>query len=241
MMEPLRLTWTLATPLASGAFPIHLDALVAYAVTEDALRAGADPALKVRELSNDLPLQRANGEAGAWCWKASALRGKTRAHSMRMWVRKTDPCDLADRIDRNQIVGRWRRAAKDANGREVFAPFAYAIDLQRGVLKNHFQFFPVRHVHTLEAWCIGDRDRLLELLDPSAGLITGIGPRVRSGFGRVLAFSIERDEVAEQHWMQRVLPWEAPGTVAIQAAHKPPYWAPENRFAASWVSPEIMA
>lgn len=241
-MRPLRLTWTLSSPLVSAPYPLHLDALVAYAVTEEALRSAesgyASPEGHVRQLANDLPLARATNDQGSWCWKASALIGKAAMHSTRLWTRRIDCDDYARRIAEGLISGGW---GKYISAGLPLPPYAYKIDLQRGAMKAGFQFFPVRHVHTVTAWCIGDEDRLRELLDPDAGLVTNIGARARTGFGKVLSLVIEEDTSAEELWQQRMLPWPEEGYVPLQAAHHPPYWAPENRFSESWAPALLIA
>lgn len=228
-MRPLRLTWRLATPMAGGPFPLHLDSLVAYAVTEEALREGAAGQAGIRSLARDLPLDKAEHD-GAWCWKASAITGRTQAHALRLWTRKPDPYEFAEMAASGQIEGKFN----------LSKPNAHKIDTARGLMKQHFQFVPVHHVEEVSAWCVGDPDRLLELLSPETGYIIALGARVRSGFGRIVDFSIEEDERAHELWARRVLPWNDAGLVPISAAHHPPYWAAENRTAQSWVAPELL-
>lgn len=229
MMRPLRLTWRLATPMAGGPFPLHLDSLVACAVTEEALREGTVSNNGIRSLARDLPLEK-DERNGTWCWKASAITGRTQAHALRLWTRKTDPYEFAEMAANGQLDGKLN----------LQKPNAHKIDTARGLMKQHFQFVPVRHVEEVTAWCVGDPDRLLELLSPETGYIIALGARVRSGFGKIANFAIEDDERANELWARRVLPWSDAGLVPICAAHHPPYWAAENRTVQSWVAPDLL-
>ncbi|WP_420213420.1 type IV CRISPR-associated protein Csf3 (plasmid) [Burkholderia aenigmatica] len=235
-MVPLKLTWTLATPMVAGAHPLHLDALIAFAITEEGLRALGKDARDHRTLfefaQSPLPLEREQ-RGDAWCWKASAITpdGDPGPHSMRFWTRKTDAYDMARRIESGQIEGRYRFPLK---------PYAYKVDTVRGLFKQQFKFFPVRQVARLQAWCIGDEDRLLDLLAPESGYVTHLGGKGRMGYGRIASFHIERDSDASERWKRRVLPWPHDGAELVRMATRPPYWAIETR-ADAYVCPDLLA
>lgn len=234
-MTPLRLTWTLQTPMVAGAHPLHLDALIAYAIVEEALRApgpGARVSTTMRELAAaPLPLERAQ-QGDAWCWKASALvpAGNPGGHSMRFWTRKTDAYDMARRIEAGQIHGRYRFPLK---------PYSYKVDTVRGLFKQSFKFFPIREIFEVQAWCIGEADRLLDLLAPETGYITHLGAKARMGYGRIGSFGIDVDDAAVQMWERRVLPWPHERAEQVQMAIRPPYWAIENQ-AMAYVLPDLL-
>ena len=231
MMRPLRIEWTLGTPMVAGAHPLHLDALVAYAVTEEALRSGRHASGSIRDLATELPLDKEVRD-GEWAWKASALSvAAGGSHSMRFWTRKTDAMDYAERVAGGGIEGKFRFPLK---------PYAYKIDTQRGIFKQLFKFFPVRQVDKVVAWCIGDLDRLEEILAPEAGYITHLGSKTRMGFGRITSFSIQVDEAAHANWERRVLPWPHEGAVAMRISAHPPYWAQDNQREA-FASPDLFA
>ena len=217
-MQPLRLEWTLATPMVASAHPLHLDALVAYAVTERALRDGLVTQGLIADLANELPIQRAVRD-GSWCWQASALTLEGGQHSMRYWTRKTDAHDLARRIEAGQIAGRYKFPLK---------PYAIKIDTVRGMFKQHFKFYPVRQISKAVAWCVGNPDELGELLDPAAGLVTVLGAKARMGHGRIASLDITVDERANELWQRRVMPWSVDGSVPVRMAVRPPYWQVEN-------------
>lgn len=228
MLTPLKITFNLDTPMQRSGYPIHLDALIAYAQTQAAL-GGMDaehtPQGMLRDLANDLPLAKADKE-GQWVWKASALIPVAYGDkSSRMWTRKTNTEGFAQLA----IAEMLQIGVKTQNALNEGKPYAGVIDTARGLLKNMFQFYSVEEVHQLNAWCIGDIDLLENLLAPESGWIAHVGKRTRVGHGRVKSLKIEEDEEALEKWKLRVLPWLEPGYEPIQAAFRPPYWAVENR------------
>lgn len=225
-MEALRIEIDLVTPMASPSMPIHLDALLAYAVTEDALSAmekpdgGQDPVRDLAEPALESVLDKAQQD-GEWVWMASALLPEDVGDAyLRMWTRKTDPYDIAERVGDGQIAVRSKFPLK---------PFALLVDTVRGPLKNHFNFYPVREVGKLVAWCMGDADAIYDLLEAH---IQHVGQRRRSGHGKVKAIRVIPDAEAEIRWKMRVLPWKEECYLPMQAAFRPPYWAIENRLQA---------
>lgn len=229
MMEPLRITFHLDTPMVSPGYPLHLDALLAYAVTAKAIAANSAAERHIREIAEVLPLAFEERD-GNRVWKASALLPTVQGEQgVRLWTRKTDPYDFAARAIRGEIelATRTRNALADNK------LYAGKVDTARGLMKNMFQFYPTTDIKELTAWCIGDVDQIDSLLAPESGLITHLGKRGRIGHGRIIAVNVEYDERAESSWKNRVLPWkENDEYVPIVAAFKPPYWAPENRKSA---------
>lgn len=250
-MKPLRLTWTLQSPMVVSAHPLHLDALVAYAMFEEALRnadADADDNIVGRGdvsrtlgnlASQPLPLGRAVDSTSpeeTWCWQASAILplGAQGPHSTRFWTRKTDPYDYSRRVAAGAVEGRFRLGEQKGA-----KPYAYVVDTQRGIFKQQYKFFPMRHVTQVQAWCIGDEDQLVHLLSPETGYVTHLGGKARMGFGRIGDFTIEYDSEAEALWQRRVLPWAHDGAVQVEMAVRPPYWAIDTRGPA-WVQPDLL-
>ncbi|MCM3609534.1 hypothetical protein M4D49_29090 [Cupriavidus pauculus] len=237
-MTPLRLTWRLSTPMATSGYPIHLDDLVAFAKTRMELRMAGygEEGLgsSIRDLARVLPLEREERPEGR-VWKASALVPADNiqvTHGMRFWTKKTDPFDYASRFDQGHLAIRTKR--------ENMKPYALKIDTQRGLLKNGFKFFTVKHVPVLQAWCVGDEEALRELLDPACGSpLMWIGARGRSGLGRISAFEMVRDEAAFDLWQRRTLPWAYEGATELELATEPPYWEPANRRLA-WIDPSLI-
>lgn len=221
--------------------PLHLDALLAYAVTKESLQKIGDLKLSqdsIRSLGENLPLERAK-QGDLWCWKASALMpDRVLGHEMRVWSRKTESEMIAVMSGANEI----KRSRPLKFPLELFS---HKIDTARGFLKNSFQFIPLRHVRVFTAYCVGDADRIYDLLQTH---ITHIGARGRTGFGKIAelekgtiqAITVTENQGANEHWQSRVLPWEKEGYVPIQAANKAPYWATENRTV-SYISPSCLA
>lgn len=228
MLTPLKITFELDTPMVRSGYPIHLDALVAYAQTQSRLAGYApeeEPPGSIRTLAEDLPLGKSEQD-GEWVWQASALVPERFGEkSVRMWTRKTDVADYAERVLKAHIeIG-----ARTQSALEKRAPYAGKIDTARGLLKAMFEFYPAEEVFSLSAWCIGDIDLLEPLLAPESGWITHIGKRTRIGHGRVKSMTITEDAAAHENWKRRVLPWQEPGYEPLQAAFRPPYWVAENR------------
>lgn len=236
-MRPLRVTWRLSSPIATSGYPIHLDALIAFAQTEVSIRlagaTGFGTEASIRSLAEHLPLERETRESES-VWKASALvpGGSCElGHGMRFWTRKTDPFDYANRFEKGHLALRGVPGQLKQN--------ALKIDTQRGLLKNGYKFYPVKHITELQAWCIGDVDAIKELLDPGQGSpIQSIGARGRSGLGAIESFSIEEDEAAITQWQRRAMPWPYEGAVMAEIATKPPYWDQANKMRA-YVDPAL--
>lgn len=239
MMTPLRIEWCLTNAVVGMNLPLHLDALIAYAVTEEGLRYGTDYT-NIRDIAAVLPLEKAEQD-GLFCWKASALIAtEVMGHDMQMWTRKFPEEDYVDYYASGKFGGLNAKFNSETNEIDL-KPYAAVIDTQRGPYKNHFQHLPVRHIKKFVAYCVGDIDRITELLSPESGYIKSIGPRSRQSAGNILvdSFVIEKDEAALEAWQQRVLPWPKENYVPIQAAHKPPYWAIENR-AVSYIHEDMV-
>lgn len=232
MLRPLKVTFLLDTPMMVSAYPIHLDALVAFAMTKSAIAGMNMEALPdscIRALAAELPFER-QGQGEEWVWKASALIPEVEGEqSVRMWTRKTNTSDFAAKV----ASGVMDISARTKNALASGVMYAGAIDTSRGLLKNQFEFYPVKEIFQLTAWCIGDIDLIDYLLAPESGLITHLGKRGRIGHGRIRSVEVEEHPLAEERWKIRVLPWaESEAYVPIHAACRAPYWAIENRQAA---------
>lgn len=232
MLAPLKVTFMLDTPMVPSAYPIHLDALVAYALTQTKL-AAMDKTVQsnesIRQLAADLPFAK-EARDGEWVWQASALVPEVVGEqSVRMWTRKTNTYDYATRA----ASGAIELGARTQNALADGKLYAGTIDTARGLLKNQFEFYPVAEVFQLSAWCIGDIDQLETLLAPESGLITHLGKRGRIGHGRIRSVEFSAAPDAAERWKLRVLPWrESDAYEPLVAAFQPPYWAVENRKAA---------
>jgi len=227
-MEPLRVEFDLTGEAILSGFPLHLDALVAYAVTEEALQEGRADDTPIRQVANDLPLARIERDEG-WVWAASALeRTEVLQHGIRGWIRTTDIDQMAR--DAGGIL--------NLQGTPPYKPFQHVLSTGSGHFRNYKIHTPTQQIVRMTAWCIGDEEQLYDLLSPESGFVKSIGKMRRNGHGRILEMRIIPDPEAETRWTRRILPWKAPGTVPIEAVTHPPYWDITQRQMA-WVDPAI--
>lgn len=209
-MQPLRIDWTFTTPLVSSSdYLQHLDALVAFAVCDEARALGAHDAV---ELSKDLShvFARASGPSGGEVWKASALvfTPSSEVFTTTM-VRRTDPLAYIEAQDRGLLHGRVRTA----------------LDPNRGADRNYFIHHSYQWMERASAWCIADEDELRAAL----ARIPAIGKMTRNGFGRIKDMQITTDDEAHDKWKLRVLPPGLDGSMGVtyvpaQLCLQPPYW-----------------
>lgn len=231
-MSPLRVTFQVSGGFVPPPYPLHLDALLAYAQTYDSLGdASDDPSIsKLRSLAEDMPIQRFERD-GEWCYMASALvpQGPV-LNDARFYTQRMNQEDYSTRVGSGQVQhGRHRPGTP-------MERYQIQIDTARGVHRNLLGFYPIQqsadsNLLTLVGWCVAEKwwveDRLL------GGRITHIGARRRSGHGKIQSILIEDDPEAAEKWNLRVRPWKmSDSDLEIQAAWHPPYWASENRGAA---------
>lgn len=217
---PLRIEWRLATPWCPPTMGLHLDGLIGFALKEEAEAQGR-AITSFDELLSDLPFEK-HVTAMGWVWKASYVRPTEVFGTERRYLTaKTNAQGLAERMVDGQILGR-------ALGK---------IDRVRGLFLNNALWYNTEHVPALVAWCVGDPDRLLSLLDR----ITHIGKRSRIDHGRIaqrsrtdeseagLDFTLEEDEAALEKWRLRVMPEHIDGYIPVATRLNPPYWAGESQ------------
>lgn len=251
---PLAVSIRVSGGYVPSPLPMHLDALLAYALTYEHTRmlseCGETPATLAdyRALGEVLPLARHEQE-GEWCWKSSALipQGPI-AHGTRNYTQRQDQMAFAVAVGSGRAIPDARRigpTVRDANGVAVLTPPVlkrrqHNIEVLRGATRNLLGFYPVMQPQEkedgnpfleLKAWCIGDPDKILRILE--SGVITHVGARRRSGHGRIESVSVREDPAAATLWQQRIRPWQMqPDDVPVMAAWRAPYWAAENRGAA---------
>ena len=216
---PLRIEWNIATPWCAPAFGLHLDGLIGHAVIQEAERDGR-AFTSYDDLLNTLPFERhdANGD---WCWKASlvtplAVRGSERVYM----TAKSATQSMAGAMVDGLITGRPIKS----------------IDTVRGAFKNDAFWYTIEHVDQLHAWCIGDPERITELL----ALVTHVGKRARLDHGRIalreqtdadeggLDYSVVEDPLALDLWKRRCMPEAVAGYAPVQSRLRPPYWQGEG-------------
>jgi len=213
-MQPLRIDCHLATAWCPPAFGLHLDGLIGFAAVDEATAHRPD-APDYDTILADLPFAR--HDSGVWC--ASMFSVVNFAGQERRYLtQKTDVITMSMMIDR-QVV--------ETAGGSI-------IDTQRGPFKNGQAYYTVEHVQGLRAWCVGDPERILDLLTR----ITAVGVKNRIGLGTLLPFDetgelwkITEDATAHERWKRRSAP-VALTTEALPAvgAWRPPYWGGNDRI-----------
>ena len=207
-MKPLRITFTLRSPMVLPERPIHLDSIVGCAAYRNAERSGAaDPRTEL----DSLPFARATGPDGQWVWQASQLLLEQEGGIF--WTHYV----------RSYEVNAW------AAGRERghWQGNKNAIRVGSGPMKAFAITQPMGHIRRAVAWGVGDADAIDFLLRQE---IVALGRNTRQGWGRIDSIAIEDAPAGEEgFWQRRVLPqslgeFKLPGHYAGTASVRPPYW-----------------
>jgi len=210
-IRPLRITWSLARPMICPQHPIHLDALLARARV---IEEGEDWAHQ-----HDLPLEREE-QGGQWCFKASALV-----------LEAAEAVRFTHMSRRTEVT----RIALDGQADGIVKLGLSEIPTGSGPLKGYSWFAHTQWVSKATAWCIGEPERIMELLTR----IPCIGKLSRNSHGLIKSWDVQEDSRAERLWMRRALPATFAGTPVMETAVKvadyatamsrftPPYWSRE--------------
>lgn len=216
-MQPLKVTFRLSAPMVLPDRPIHLDSLIAHAAFRLAERGGAENPL---EATHDLPLARETGDGDAWVWQASQVMIRRSGEAFA--TTHTRRYDL-NRWAEDKARGYWRGAVdKIPQGSGRAKAFMFTV--------------PMCYVESAEAWCIGDRDMIADLL---RGEIHSLGKLGRIGWGRVKEITVAEAPIGEADWWRRRTLPECmralclPEHYAATASVIPPYWDRAN-WQAAW-------
>jgi CRISPR type IV-associated protein Csf3 len=218
-MEALKVTFTFTSPVVrESEYPIHLDALAAWCIVDEAESFGADNAWAAGDDLSHI-FGKAEAPDGQWVWQASCLHFTPASErALINMIRKCDPLRYMAGYDRGVIDGRSRKHITSGSGQE-----------------RAYQFFaPYQWFARAEAWCLADRDALEDLL----GRLRSIGKMGRNGFGLIKDVVIESDDMANEQWKVRTLPLSMSGapnatyTPTLQCLHAP-YWKKTNRVLAN--------
>jgi CRISPR type IV-associated protein Csf3 len=183
MLEPLRIEWRLATPIKVGERPLHLDALLAFARVQQALREGRDQQ-GLRRYHDELPLGRV-GDSTNWVWQASALHiTPASTPFITIMTRRTDYEQLAR--DRGRLFPGNLNVLMPGTG-----------PMKQYLLRHAFQW-----TNSVEAFCVGQKQEITDLLSS----ITHLGGIRRNDWGRITSLTVEADKAAETRWRERALP-----------------------------------
>ena len=209
-MRPFRVSWRLNQPVCLSENRLHLDALLAWANVNNAIRNGASSkdALAVQET---LPLERVVGDSGKWIWKASSLAFTFSSPPFLVQcVRRTDIDSIS--FARKNLIHTTRTQLERGTG-----PY-----------KDFDLRVAVQWVESVIAYGVGEIDAVQRLLSS----VTSLGKLTRNGWGKIADFSIHEDKEAEKRWQFRTLPqWiplqsvekHCPGISTV----RPPYWRRE--------------
>ena len=219
-MEPLKITFHLKTPVVIMDMPVHLDALIAWAQTQEKLAQGVEVD-NIRELAAELPFEEYTTDAGT-VWKASVLVPESiQFTTTTQWVRRTDPYQITDGLEKGWL----------STGKRYKPEKGYKIDTSSGMLKNHRQIYTVQMVDKMHAWCIGDLDRIEQLL---LDHVRAIGAKTKMGHGQIREdvfgnpmIEVERDKAAvdKDKWKLRFMSNKVSNDYALMRSPlKPPYW-----------------
>ncbi len=193
-MQPLKITFYLASPVVTPEHPIHFDAVLASAAVE---REGHD--LRAQE---NLPLERYTYK-DSFVWKASWIEfGGISNRWMVESIRKFD---------------QWQRAADHSRG--ILGTFK-KITPGTGPDKAYRFLTPVMRAKQAHAYCIGAKDEISELLRT----VNHLGKLGRLGYGLIDKIDVMPDPTAKTAWMRRVMPCKLDGYISVWACLTPPYW-----------------
>lgn len=217
-MTPFKVTIRFRSPVViESEYPIHLDALIAWAVVKDLELAGHDsPWAAGDDLSSCLAC--AENEEGK-VWKASRLMfTPNRERVMINMIRKSDPETFLS----DQTAGYFE------HGRKISG-----IDTRSGQYRAYQMLVPYQWMDKAEAWGVGDLDEVRSHLSQ----LSNIGKMGRNGFGLIESVEVKADPEAEDKWRLRVLPPGLEGAVGVEYAPafhclQAPYWRKTSRVMA---------
>jgi CRISPR type IV-associated protein Csf3 len=221
-VQPLKITFHLVSDMVYPSMPLHLDALIAYAKTQDNLVLLEDEPTQeaLLALADNLPFVR-HTQDGDWVYKASALMPLgDMTHSRLFYTQRNNLAALAELMVNKKVKSSIK----------TLVPMSHSnkLDTTRGAQRNLLGYFNTTNVKALVAYCVGDKDELQEYLVDS-GWITHIGARRRQGLGMLSHIEIEEDVLANEMWQWRVKPFKTlDNDTQVIATCKPPYWMKVN-------------
>ena len=225
-MQPLHIEFRLASPIyVESEHPIHLDALLTYAASQELIEQGADnPWEECHEFLNET-LDKTEGEN--WVWKASKLLMTPLATpQFTPMIRKCDPDAYYDEMySEDNPDGIWVSRFLKGGVMSPANPLKFKINTSSGQRKSYYWLAAHQWVDKVEAYCVGDKEQIEDLLRKH---IKFIGKMGRNGFGRIKEITVTPSENTEA-WRMRVLPLEEDGMDGVEYAEvqecvRPEYW-----------------
>lgn len=217
-MQPFKVTFTFQSPVVTDSeYPIHLDALAAWAVSDEAEAAWSKTAwADADDLSFALDSEsNENGQV----WKASRLIFTPQTERVMMnMIRKSKPETIMEDYD----------AGRFTHPRQV-----NSINTNSGQYRAYQMFVAHQWMEKAEAWGVGDIDVVAELLSR----LKNVGKMGRNGFGLIASIEVMPCAEAEVQWRLRVLPNGMDGVPGVDYAPghhclRAPYWNKENQVVA---------
>lgn len=186
MSLPVRITFTMRTPVIVPSGDKSLDALLSWAAVQQADFAGAhDPVA----CQHNTGLAK-HHVADQWCFMASNLTYE--------WASEPDQVHYIKRQRMSDYACAWGDGL--LSNRPQF-------DAQRGFTKAGSYLQPMRWAKTITGFAmVEERGRVQELLP----WITHIGKLRHKDFGAVRSFAMIDDPAAAQEWARRNLPVLSP-------------------------------
>lgn len=217
--QPFKVVIRFLSPvIIESEYPIHLDALLAWAEADDARAAGSNTPW---DDANDLSIVLDNdGEGAQMVWKASRLIfTPLRERNHLNMIRKSDPEAFLQDYD----AGYFRTPRAHLN----------SIDTRSGQYRAYQMLVAYQWMEKAEAWGVGDIEEVREKLSR----LRHIGKMGRNGFGLIASIDVEPCAEATDKWKIRVLPEGRQGATGIRyapALHclRAPYWRKTDRIVA---------
>jgi len=225
-MEPLKITFSLVSDMVFPTMPLHLDALLAYAVTQDNLITLGENATQedLLALGDNLPIER-HEQDGKWVYKASALMPDSQmTHSRQFFTQRIDVGEMVRLAAKGKVlIGSYKGQPLER------LSHSKKLDLTRGTQRNLLGYFSTTSLKKMVAYCVADKEFLEEYLVES-GWITHLGSRRRQGLGLLSNIEIEPDKNALELWKNRIKPFSLHELdTPIYANCSPPYWDKTKR------------
>ena len=206
-LTPVRIDFTIRTPMVVSSTAKHLDALLSWAAVQKAEFQGHQNPISMQ---HEIGL--AKHHVGRdWCFMASHLHYD--------WIGEPEVVHYIKRSRLSDYSEAW--------GDGLFRKKPY-FDGQRGVTKAGSYLQPIRWASKVSGFAIVQDMECLKGLLP---WITHIGKLHHKDFGAVSSAEVEVDVSAESEWSMRTLPIEssfatrhAPAIGALQS----PYWMREE-------------
>ena len=217
-MVPLKITFTFGSPVVvDSEYPIHLDALLAWARVQENIALGMANAW---QFGDDLPLARA-GEGTDWVWQASRLLFTPKmGRQIVNMLRESSPEQFYADFD-EELWCNDKCPGKAGKGRKK----PPVIQTRSGQYRAYMYYVSTQWMERAEAWCVGDPARVREMLNR----IESVGKMGRNGFGIIASVNVEEDQAAIELWRLRVLPEgidRLHGTeyAPVMSPPRAPYW-----------------